>query len=72
MLLKAGWCVRTKTVVPICMFCSAMFAGGNVFYALLGLLPRGDVKLRVWMMLVSRFIVGSGTGKIKLGNMTEF
>ena len=43
-----------------------MFAGGNVFYALLGLLPRGEVKIRVWMMLVSRFIVGSGTGEIKL------
>ena len=53
------------------MFCSAMFAGGNVFYALLGLLPRGEVKIRVWMMLVSRFIVGSGTGEIKLRNMTE-
>ena len=46
-----------------------MFAGGNVFYALLGLLPRGEVKIRVWMMLVSRFIVGSGTGEIKLRNI---
>lgn len=54
---------RTKTVLPICMFCSAMFAGGNVFYALLGLLPKGEVKIRVWMMLVSRFIVGAGTGE---------
>ena len=38
-----------------------MFAGGNAFYALLGALPRGSVKIRVWMMLVSRFLVGSGT-----------
>ena len=45
------------------MFCSLMFAGGNVFYALLGALPRGNIKIRVWMMLVSRFLVGSGTGK---------
>ena len=49
------------------MFCSAMFAGGNVFYALLGLVPRGDIEIRLWMMLLARFIVGSGTGN---GNLT--
>ena len=53
---------RTKTVLPICMFCSAMFAGGNVFYALLGLVPRGEIQIRLWMMFVARFLVGSGTG----------
>ena len=31
-----------------------MFAGGNVVYAVLGILPRTDYKLRVWIMLVAR------------------
>ena len=40
-----------------------MFAGGNVLYAVLGTLPRTDYQLRVWLMLVARFLVGSGTGQ---------
>ena len=52
---------KIKSVRLVCIICSAMFAGGNVFYALLGLVPRGDVKIRVWLMLVSRVLVGSGT-----------
>ena len=39
-----------------------MFAGGNIFYAVLEVLPRTDYKLRVWMMLVAMFFVGSGSG----------
>ena len=35
--------------------------GGNVFYAMLGAFPEGEVKIRMWMMLVARVIVGSGT-----------
>ena len=52
---------RLKSVRLVCIVCSIMFAAGNVFYALLGAFPRGDVKIRVWMMFVARFIVGAGT-----------
>ena len=52
---------RLKSVRLVCIACSVMFAAGNVFYALLGAFPRGDVKIRVWMMFVARFIVGAGT-----------
>ena len=52
---------RLKSVRIVCIVCSIMFAAGNVFYALLGAFPRGDVKIRVWMMFVARFIVGAGT-----------
>ena len=45
------------------MFCSLIFAGGNVLYALLGTFPRTDYRLRVWLMLAARFLVGSGTGQ---------
>ena len=43
--------------------CSTFFIGGNVMFSLLALLPRGENKIRVWMMLVSRLIVGTGTSK---------
>ena len=52
---------RLKSVRIVSIVCSVMFAAGNVLYALLGAFPRGDVKIRVWMMFVARFIVGSGT-----------
>ena len=52
---------RLKSVRLVCLVCSVMFAAGNVFYAMLGAFPKGDVKIRVWMMLVARFIVGTGT-----------
>ena len=41
-----------------------MFAGGNVFYALLPMFPRGDGNgnPRIWLALTARFIVGMGTG----------
>ena len=37
-------------------------------YAVLGVLPRTDYKLRVWMMLVARFLVGSGTGQSRVSH----
>ena len=46
-----------------------MFTGGNVVYALLGTLPRTEYKLRVWLMLVARFLVGSGTGQSRTQDM---
>ena len=52
---------RLKSVRLVCILCSVLFAAGNIFYALIGAFPRGDVKLRVWMMFVARFIVGAGT-----------
>ena len=52
---------RLKSVRLVCLICSVLFAAGNVFYALIGAFPRGEVKLRVWMMFVARFIVGAGT-----------
>ena len=52
---------RLKSVRLVCILCSVLFAAGNVFYALIGAFPRGDIKLRVWMMFVARFIVGAGT-----------
>ena len=52
---------RLKSVRLVCILCSILFAAGNIFYALIGAFPRGDVKLRVWMMFVARFIVGAGT-----------
>ena len=57
--------IRTKTVRPICLFCSVMFCGGNAFYALLGLVARTDYKLRVWLMLVARLVVGTGSGEAR-------
>ena len=38
-------------------------------YALLGTLPRTEYKLRVWLMLVARFLVGSGTGQSRTQDM---
>ena len=57
--------IRTKTVRPICLFCSVMFCGGNAFYALLGLVARTDYKLRVWLMLLARLVVGTGSGEAR-------
>ena len=45
---------RLRSVRLVCLLCSALFCGGNVFYALLGAFPQGEVKIRVWMMLVAR------------------
>ena len=53
--------VMMMSVRLVCLVCAVMFAAGNVFYAMLGAFPKGDVKIRVWMMLVARFIVGTGT-----------
>ena len=47
---------RLRSVRLVCLLCSALFCGGNVFYALLGAFPQGEVKIRVWMMLVARCV----------------
>ena len=47
---------RLRSVRLVCLLCSALFCGGNVFYALLGAFPQGEVKIRVWMMLVARWV----------------
>ena len=52
---------KMKSVRIVCLVLSALFTGGNIFYALLGAFPKGDAKIRVWMMLVSRVVVGCGT-----------
>lgn len=56
---------KVGAIRGVCLFCTITFCGGNVFYALLALIPQqvdGLAKPRVWAMLVSRFIVGIGTG----------
>jgi len=61
---------RIKTVRPIALLCCALFCGGNIFYALIGAFDQNHLfgkeypnfKVRVWMMLISRFVVGAGTG----------
>jgi len=61
---------RIKTVRPVALLCCALFCGGNVFYALVGAFDRNALfgkefktfKVRLWMMVISRFVVGAGTG----------
>jgi len=61
---------RIKTVRPVALLCCTLFCGGNIFYALIGAFDRNSLfgkefetfKVRVWMMLISRFVVGAGTG----------
>ena len=62
---------RIKTVRPVALLCCALFCGGNVFYALVGAFDRNALfgkefktfKVRLWMMVISRFVVGAGTGE---------
>ena len=59
-----------QTVRPVALLCCALFCGGNIFYALIGMFDRNLLfgaevsKVRVWMMLLSRFVVGAGTGTV--------
>lgn len=54
---------RTKTVRPIALLCCLTFSGGNIMYALVGLFDRSSgSRIRVYMLMVARFIVGIGTG----------
>merc|ERR1719341_371654 len=54
-------------VRPVAMLCCTLFCAGNVLYALVGTFDRDELfggefnKARVWVMLFSRFIVGTGT-----------
>ena len=36
---------KIKSVRLVCLVLSALFAGGNIFYSLLGLFPKGKFKL---------------------------
>ena len=54
---------RTKTVRLIALLCCLTFTGGNVLYALVGLFDRSSGSgIRVYIMMLARFIVGIGTG----------
>ena len=58
------FCDRMGQIRGVSLLCGVLFTGGNAMYALLSLIPRGDNKIRVWMMLVARLIVGAGTSKL--------
>lgn len=58
---------RIKTIRPIALVCCSLFCLGNVMYALVGMFDRyylGGLEvrgLRIWAMIVARFVVGAGT-----------
>ena len=72
--------LRIQTVRPIALLCCTLFCGGNIFYALVGVFDRNHLfgnyypnfKVRVWMMLLSRFVVGAGTGTISTLKISQF
>merc|ERR1719320_1111984 len=49
---------RIKTVRPVALLCCALFCGGNAFFGK----EFKTFKVRLWMMVISRFVVGAGTG----------
>ena len=54
---------RIKTVRPIALLCCFTFIGGNVMFALISLFDRSSgSRIRVYMLMVARFLVGIGTG----------
>ena len=51
----------------VSLICSVIFSIGNLMYANISLVPNNIgiiTDARVWYMLVVRFIVGVGTGKV--------
>ena len=56
------------SVRPVALICCFLFCGGNVMYATIGLFTRHSIfgiqlmGTRIWAMMISRFIVGAGTG----------
>jgi ceroid-lipofuscinosis MFS transporter 7 len=56
---------RLDSIRLVSFICCLTFCSGNLFYATISLVPRtwGDIeKARMWAMIVSRFVVGIGTG----------
>ena len=37
---------RLRSIRAICLLCSLLFCAGNILYALLGIFPLGEVKIR--------------------------
>ena len=58
-------CDRTGQIRIVSIVCSVLFLFGSAMYSLLPIFPQGDMKIRVWMMLVARLIVGTGTSEFK-------
>ena len=57
---------KIGAIRQLAITCSIIFTAGNLLYSLLSLVPRsfGYLKqARYVAMLISRFIVGIGTGK---------
>ena len=58
---------KLGTIRPVAISCSVIFTIGNVLYSIISIVPRtfGSLKqARFVAMLVARFIVGVGTGKM--------
>lgn len=60
---------RLGSVRLISLLCCLLLTGGNVLYALIGLFSRelgGVGKVRMWVMIAARVVVGAGTGAVYL------
>ena len=58
---------RKGSIRLVAIFCSAIFTVGNIFYSGISLVPQsvGSLKqARLVSMIIARFLVGIGTGKI--------
>ena len=63
-----GWVAdRQNTIRFVAIACSVIFTVGNIGYSMISLVPQsvGSLKqARFAAMVVSRFVVGIGTGKM--------